>query len=264
VPSLPRTVSASGGSADHPSGVPPNVGAKVTPEQLVARTFTNPQTGFTLPYRLWVPRDYVQSKKYPVLLVLHGAGERGNDNHSHLSNGVLTWCESRFQTRRPTFVVYPQCPEGSRWVEAPWELGQYQQDKVPESRPLAAALALLDALAGELSFDPHRRLLAGISMGGYGAWDAITRHPETFAAAMPICGGGDPTRAVAIKRVRVWAFHGGADDTVPVSGSRTMVAALRAAGGRVKYTEYPRAGHQVWEKVFADRRALEWLLAQRA
>jgi predicted peptidase len=247
----------------------------ITPDMLVARTFEvrSPESkppanvpaakaSFSLPYRLYVPRDYVQTKRYPLLVVLHGAGERGNDNEKHLGNGVLSFCEDALQTKHPAFVVYPQCPEGARWVETDWGAGRYDQSKVPLSQPLGAVTELMAALATEFTLEPGNGLLAGLSMGGYGAWDLLTRFPQRFAGALVICGGGDPTRAGAAKDVPVWAFHGSADDVVPVAGSRLMVEALRKAGGKVKYKEFKGADHHVWQRVFDDRPVLTWLLSQ--
>lgn len=248
----------------------PAKGFPVTPDDLVARSFTLSVTPggagaktLTLPYRLYVPRDYVQSRRYPLVVVLHGAGEKGIDNQKHLGNGVLAFCDPALQKRTPAFVVYPQCWEGARWVESAWSEGRYDQAKVPLSEPLTALLALVPALAKEFTLDPARLLCAGLSMGGYGTWDLITRFPAQFAGAVAICGGGDPTRAFAAKNVPVWAFHGSADEVVPVRGSRLMVEALRKAGGKVKYTEWKGADHHIWERVFKDPAVPRWLLAQK-
>ncbi|HEY0715962.1 MAG TPA: PHB depolymerase family esterase, partial [Polyangia bacterium] len=216
-----------------------------------------------LPYRLYVPRDYLQSRRYPLLVVLHGAGERGSDNEAHLGNGVLAFCDAALQKKTPAFVVYPQCPVGAQWVETPWDVGHYDQGKVPLSQPLRTLLQLVAALATEFTLDPGRQLLAGLSMGGYGVWDLVTRFPERYAGAVAICGGGDPSQAARAKSVPIWAFHGAADDVVPVAGSRQMVQALKKAGGKVKYTEWAGKGHHIWEKVFADRAVLSWLLTQQ-
>jgi predicted peptidase len=234
----------------------------VTPDMLVNRTFTG-KNGLPLPYRLNVPLDYLQSKRYPLLLVLHGSGEKGTDNRKQLVNGVLAFCDRKLQSRHPAFVVYPQCPEDARWVDAPWKDGRYDLTQISLSKAMEAALELLTPLEQEFSIDPRRRLIAGLSMGGYGTWDAIVRHPDRFAGAMPICGGGDPSKAAAAKAVPVWAFHGAKDEVVPVSASRAMVQSLRKAGGTVKYTEYPTVGHNAWDKAFADRRAITWLLSQQ-
>jgi predicted peptidase len=261
--------------------MPPKTPPRPTPitaDQLVDRVFTTeagtarklpgdsnvPAGGapFSLPYRLYVPRDYQQSRRYALLVVLHGAGERGTDNVKHLGNGVLAFCDDGLQKKLPTFVVYPQCPEGAQWVDAPWSAGQYDQAKVPLSRPLAAVTELMTALASEFTIDPNGGLVAGLSMGGYGAWDLITRFPQRFAGAVTICGGGDPNHAAEAKPVPVWAFHGSKDEVVPVAGSRLMVAALKKAGGKVKYHEFAGADHHVWQRVFDDRAVLTWLLSQ--
>src|SRR5688500_5796026 len=140
----------------------------ITPDQLVARVFTRdaaPAAGrpaFSLPYRLYVPRDYVQTRRYPLLIVLHGSGERGADNEKHLVNGVLAFCDEALQKQHPTFVMFPQCPEGFRWVEAPWAEGRYDQAKVPLSQPLGAVAELAASLSGEFTLDPARTLVAGL------------------------------------------------------------------------------------------------------
>lgn len=232
--------------------------AAVSPDDLVLRTHTGPG-GILLPYRLWVPRDYVQSTRYPVLLFLHGMGERGDDNLRQLENGVLAFCAPDLQKRAPTFVVYPQCPKSDTWARAPVDGTAPKEAMTPA---LAAAFGLLETLAKEFSLSPSARLVGGLSMGGYGTWELLCSHPGAFAGAMPICGGGDPARIGAAKNVPVWAFHGAKDDAVPVGASRAMVKALRRAGGRVRYTEYSDVGHASWEPALADKKALRWLLAR--
>ena len=239
----------------------------ITPDELVARTQEPARTpsGNTpaLPYRLYVPRDYVQTRRYPLLVVLHGSGEKGTDNVAQLKNGVLAFCDHKLQKRKPTFVAYPQCPPSARWVEAPWAEGRYELAKVPQSGPSAAVMALIASLSTEFTLDPGRLLLSGLSMGGYGTWDLLTRFPERFAAAMPICGGGDPTQAARLRDVPIWAFHGARDEVVPVAGSRLMVQAVKQAGGRARYTEYADVGHNAWDRAYGDVRAVSWLLGQR-
>jgi predicted peptidase len=234
----------------------------ITADNLVDRSFRS-KTGLVLPYRLYVPLDYLQSKRYPLVLVLHGSGERGHDNRKQLQNGVLAFCEPKLQRKQAAFVVYPQCPEGARWVESDWNAGSYDLTQVPLSAPLSAALDLMSTLEQEFTIDRGRLLVTGLSMGGYGTWDVILRYPDRFAGGMPLCGGGDPRQAAAARKVPVWAFHGAKDDTVPVAGARKMVQALRKAGGHVRYTEYPTVGHAVWDKAYADQNALRWLIGQR-
>jgi predicted peptidase len=251
----------------HPDGAAAVAAPPVTlppPTEVVAgfaaRTFVD--RDLVLPYRLLVPEKYDPRRAYPLVIFLHGAGERGNDNAKPLHDGVIPWARELSRVR-PSFVVVPQCPATGQWVDTPWTNGSYALGRVPISRPLGAVVALLAALRREFHVDPHRIFVTGLSMGGFGAWDLLMRYPDTFAAAMVVCGGGDPTQAARIKRVPVWAFHGSADDVVPVTGARAMIKALRAVGGRVRYTEYKGLGHNVWDKAYGNEPALLWLLAQR-
>lgn len=215
-----------------------------------------------LPYRLHVPPGPAPPDGLPLLLFLHGAGERGQDNMAQLRHGVQRLAEGLALRRLPCAIVAPQCPAGQRWVEVPWEAKVHRQPPVP-SMPLATALLLVDALTTELGLDVRRCYLVGLSMGGYGVWDAVMRRPDRFAAAVPICGGGDVSRAAAIARLPQWIFHGALDEVVPVSRSREMVAALRAAGGAPRYSEYPDEGHACWERACGEPDLLPWLLSQR-
>jgi dienelactone hydrolase len=228
-------------------------------ERFARRSFTSSR-GFVLPYRLFRPAS---TGPVPLVLFLHGAGERGDDNQRQLAagepNGALVWATPEWQAQHPCLVVAPQCPVGSRWVEVPFEGGSYTL--APEPAPaLHAALELVDALDEELAI--ARRYLTGLSMGGYGAWDAIVRRPERFAAAVPLAGGGDPTQAARLVGLPIWAFHGELDPVVPVSGSREMVAALERAGGAPRYTEYAGADHEIWNRTYADPSLAEWLFSR--
>jgi predicted peptidase len=230
---------------------------------LQTHTFADPDRAITLPYRLFVPASCGADAPCGLLLFLHGAGQRGNDNQAQLENLALTFVEDAAQTRHPTIVVYPQCPVGMQWVDAPWTEGRYDFLTTPLSRPLGAAMSLLASLRTELPVDPHRILITGMSMGGYGTWDAIVRQPHLFAAALPVCGGGDPAMATSITHLPIWAFHGDADPTVPVRGSRQMIQALQAAGGRPRYTEIPNGGHDAWNRAYGDGPAVAWLLSRK-
>ncbi|MBA4065176.1 MAG: phospholipase [Isosphaera sp.] len=221
--------------------------------------------GKALPYRLLRPDGVEAGKGYPLVLMLHGAGERGADNTKQLG-----WFWDAKKPRvlgRPevaaakAFVVVPQCPDGKQWVDVPWSKGSYKSPEVSE--PLKLTLDLLDALLKELPVDPDRVYAVGMSMGGYGVLDAAQRRPELFAAVVPICGAGDPSKAKEIARVPVWAFHGADDTVVPASGSRDLVAALKAAGGDPKYTEYPKAGHNSWSPAFDEKEFWTWVFAQK-
>jgi predicted peptidase len=224
------------------------------------RTFKNGE--FALPDRLLMPKDYDRPRSYPLVVFLHGAGERGNDNQAQLVHGLNEFAADEIMTRHPAFVVAPQCPSGQRWVEVDWTLDKHDQPQQP-SPPLAATLALIGSLQREFSIDERRIYITGLSMGGFGVWDALARKPELFAAAAPVCGGADLATAPQLKAIPVWAFHGERDSVVKPHRSRDLIAALKAAGGTPKYTEYSGVGHDCWTVTYRDPAFYEWLFAQR-
>jgi predicted peptidase len=225
------------------------------------RVYEDGQGGKLL-YRLLKPMDYKPQEKYPLVLFLHGAGERGDDNKKQLIHGMGDFASDAIMEKYPCFVVAPQCPSGQQWVNVPWSDDSHTMPKEP-SESLRLALTLVDSLQKEFSIDAGRLYVTGLSMGGFGTWDAIQRRPDLFAAAVPICGGGDTTQAKAIAQVPVWAFHGDKDTAVKTQRSRDMIAALKAAGGSPKYTEFPGVGHNSWSATYADPKMYEWLFEQR-
>jgi predicted peptidase len=222
----------------------------------IAREYQS-ATGVKLPYRLFVPRSTKRDQELPLILYLHGSGGAGSDNRKQISGGntlgTHTWIEPGAQQRHPAFVLAPQIPENSTWHST--------SDK--PSPHVAALVELLAELRSELHIDARRVYVVGQSLGGYGAWDLIARNSSLFAAAVPLCGGGDAVRVLSARNVAVWAFHGAKDATVPVSRSRKMVAALRTVNSSVRYTEYPNVGHDVWTRAFRERDLPEWMFAQR-
>ncbi len=221
--------------------------------------------GKTLLYRFLKPEGTEAGKKYPLVVILHGADERGNDNSKQLA-----WFWHRKKPRvlgRPevgaakAFVVVPQCPDSQQWVDVPWGKGSYHSPAVSE--PLKLTLSLIGTLLKEQPIDPDRVYILGMSMGGFGALDAAQRRPDLFAAVVPICGAGDVSKAKEIAHVPVWAFHGDKDDVVPVSGSREIVEALEKAGGTPKYTEYPDTGHNSWSPAFDEKEFWNWIFSHR-
>jgi predicted peptidase len=230
-------------------------------ERFEKREFTD-AAGDKLLYRLLKPKGYDPKQKYPLVVFLHGAGERGADNAVQLVHGMADFASDKIMESYPAFVIAPQCPESLQWVEVPWTLDEHQMPKEP-STPLRQTLELVAALPKEFSIDPARLYITGLSMGGFGVWDAIQRHPDLFAAAAPVCSGGDASLAKAIKEVPVWVFHGDADGVVKVRRSRDMIAALKAAGGAPKYTEYPGVGHDSWTATYRDPELYRWLFAQK-
>jgi predicted peptidase len=229
-----------------------------------AHVFTDAY-GNSLYYYLYVPPNYHPAQKYPLVLLLHGGGERRNPSKSAEQNELVllndpyaqVWSADydapgnpHIQQRWPCFVLIPQLSNGQDWVNVPVNGGSYSQPAQP-STGLLVTKEILDALQREYTgIDAHRLYVTGLSLGGYGTWDAIERWPNYFAAAAPIAGAGDPSKAAALKNLPIWAFHGSADTTVPVSGSRDMIAAIDAAGGHPRYTEFPGLGHGIWGWVY--------------
>ena len=218
-----------------------------------ARVFDDGE-GHALPYRLLIPQE--SEDQSPVLLFLHGAGERGDDNRRQLIHGkdVLLKAAREFGC----IVVAPQCPAGSKWSVVDWTQDRITFSDEP-SEPMRLALGLIDLLAEQYDVDKNRLYIMGLSMGGYGTWDTICRYPERFAAAAPICGGADTALAQQVVNVPVWAFHGEADPVVSVELTRAMIQAIKDAGGDPKYTEYPDTGHNSWTPAFAEPELLTWL-----
>jgi len=232
-------------------------------ESMQALSFTDSK-GTVLPYRLYVPDDYDSGKEYPLLLFLHGAGERGSDNTVQIKYNVkiLERIVDSADSGHDCIIVAPQCASNHQWVNTPWGNGSYNQDQVPISKYMAATVELLKNIQNEYSVDENRLYVTGLSMGGYGTWDIIIRYPDMFAAALPVCGAGDPSKAELIKDVAIWAFHGDNDDVVPVSGSRDMVAALEECGGNITYSEYEGVNHFSWHNAYAEPDLLSWLFEQ--
>ncbi len=198
-------------------------------------------------YRLVLPENYDESKSYPLILFLHGAGERGDNNTSQLNNAV-----QRIADNAPNaIIVAPQCPYDNKWVDAEWTNVSYSTDEIPESNELKLVMGMLEKVQKEYSVDKERIYASGISMGGFGTWDLIVRHPNTFAAAIPVCGGADYTKAERLVNMPIYTFHGDSDWDVPVQGTRAMVEAIKSAGGdKITYTEYAGMGHAIWEDAF--------------
>lgn len=222
------------------------------------RTYANDD--MVLPYRLILPETYEETKSYPMLVFLHGAGERGNDNELQFFHCVQYLADNLPEC----IIVAPQCPLNNQWVDTPWSNGAYSVEAVPESDELIAVMELLQELQTEFSVDADRIYASGISMGGFGTWDLMMRHNDYFAAGIAVCGGGDPSQAEMLKDTPLYVFHGDADPAVPVSGSRDTVKAIRDAGGeQVRYIEYAGAGHGIWNDAFATEGLLKELLTKK-
>jgi len=224
------------------------------------REFTG-SDGKILKYRLMKPAAEAGKEKLPLVLFMHGAGERGNDNGSHLKNGIMVFAKSENRAKFPCYVVAPQVPNGQMWVDTPWSLDKHTIPEKP-TETMRLSMELLVALQKEFNIDAKRLYVTGVSMGGFGTWDAISRWPTIFAAAVPCCGGADEAKAPVIAKIPVWTFHGDKDGVVKTIRSRNIVAALKAAGGTPKYTEYPGVGHDSWNGAYAEAELLPWLFTQ--
>jgi len=211
---------------------------------------------YTLPYRLFVPRDYDPAQAYPLVLFLHGGGAGGTDNRLQLTlplnTAQLVFVKPENQKVWPCFMMAPQRPESGDWgsgsaTPTPW---------------LRLTIEVIDALQKEFKIDPGRLYVTGLSLGGYGTWGAITIYPGKFAAAVPIAGGWNVALADRCAQTPIWNFHSDDDPSVPVQESRTMIAAVRAAGGDPIYTEYTGYAHRSWNPAYAEPDLLLWLFSQ--
>ena len=210
------------------------------------------QSGDTLRYRFLNPLDYDSTQKYPLIVCLHHGGSHGNDNIQQLSADPAPFLMELGNRRKyPSFILMPQSPQG---------LGFSGMHGSPSVDSLV--FRTIRELQGRLPIDEKRIYVMGISGGGYGSWHFISAHPELFAAAIPICGGGDPAYAPKLVDVPIWAFHGARDKLAPVAHSRDMINAIRKAGGKPKYTEYEFAGHGIWENVKNEQGLMDWMFAQ--
>jgi predicted peptidase len=220
---------------------------------------------FVLPYRFLSPVSAPaagdSSKTYPLVIFLHGAGERGIDNEAQLINGIAFLADSINRANHPAFIIAPQCPEGLRWVEVDWSIEKHSMPDTP-SVPMKALIGLIDEVITKYPIDVNRVYITGLSMGGFGTWDLVSRFPGKFAAAIPVCGGADVAQAPKLVSLPIHVFHGAKDPVVKVIRSRTMVDALQKAGGKPLYTEYPDGEHNIWNTVYADRQVIDWLFAQ--
>lgn len=228
--------------------------------------------GTVIPYRAYYSPAYSMEGEAATLIVfLHGSGGKGEDNVMQIADQVATvnfLASDSAETVLgdiPYIVIAPQCPTDKQWVDTPYKDGSYSIDTVEETPYLKAVYQLILKTLETENADKDNVMLGGISMGGYGTWDMALRHPETFNAIFPICGGGDPTKAALLKDIKIWTFHCDGDTQVPVEGTREMVAALEAVGADVMYTEYQKAAHNAWLPAMTDQKdpyLLEWLFEE--
>jgi poly(3-hydroxybutyrate) depolymerase len=231
--------------------------ATVLLPQLQVRVHTEPG-GKTLPYRLLVPKDYVEGEHRPLVVWLHGSGEKGSDNNKQVKFLDTTFLGGKLGTKFPAFVMIPQCPSDGAWVATGFNKGP----AIPE--PVRMVAATIQELVKEFQIDDRRIYVGGFSMGGLGTWEMLKRYPDLFAAGFPVAGGPveRPGMAAWVKNIPVWIFQGDQDRNVPVEWSRKIVAQLKAVGGKVKYTEYAGLGHEP-ARALAEPELPVWLLQQK-
>lgn len=218
--------------------------------------------GDTLNYRLLYP-DYDTLRKYPLVIFLHGSGERGNDNESQLKWGVMNFATDQAMIMHPAFVIAPQCPKNIGWSNFKKDEKTNEIHLLPTpSQPMALVIQLIHQLYKKFPIDTNRIYITGLSMGGFGTFDAIERYPNLFAAAVPVCGGGDISKASSIAHIPIWIFHGAEDSAVDSKLSLNMVEALTKAGAHPGFTQYPEVGHFSWLAAYSDQLMIEWMFRQ--
>ena len=229
-----------------------------------SEVFTSSE-GHELPLRILYPDNYSKSKSYPMLIFLHGSGERGSNNQDQLVHIAPSFLTDEFQAKHEAIIVFPQCAENDSWArmeekeEGSWLV---QSDK-PATSSTEALFEWINVFKMETSIDPTRTYLAGLSMGGFGTMDILYRRPNMFAAAVPICGGGNYRFTSTIRQVPIWIFHGAKDPLVPVSLSRSIAESCKALNMNYRYTEYPEGGHDVWNKAWEEPGLVDWIFSQQ-
>ncbi|MCI0616069.1 prolyl oligopeptidase family serine peptidase [bacterium] len=221
-----------------------------------------------MPYRILYPDHFDKTKKYPLVLMLHGSGERGNDNELQLTHGAWLFVDKEVRKKYPAIVIFPQCPAEDYWSNVDRQSitdGKrnyvFREDGEP-TPAMKMLIAFIDDFLKKPYVDQKRLYVGGLSMGGMGTFELLSRKPHLFAAAFPICGGGHPNTVKGFaKQVSLWVFHGAQDDVVPIHHSEVMVDALKKAGADVRFTVYPDVKHESWEKAFAEPDLLPWLFS---
>jgi len=210
------------------------------------KTFKNAD-GATSPYVVFIPHGYDGTKEFPIILFLHGAGETKGGTKEPVEVGIGSAIKKREKTF-PFIVVIPQSEKRT------WQASSDDGKR---------AIAILDESIKAYKVDTKQQYLTGLSMGGFGTWSIAAAMPDRWAAIVPICGGGNPKDAEKIKDIPCWCFHGDADNAVPVKRSQDMIAALKEAGGKPKYTEYPKVGHNSWDMAYGDDKLYPWMLEHK-
>ena len=231
--------------------------------EYAAKIWESPNGGL-IKYRYRLPAKIEEGKKYPILFFLHGAGGRGVDNKGQLldANSIDAFKSQKLFSKFNSYVFAGQVPKREQWVNVDWTSNDHEMPKISNS--MQKTLEALDAFVMDSNnqVDVNRIYIMGLSMGGYGTWDAVQRRPNFFAAAVPICGGGDTSMAKSLINVPIWSWHGNKDQVINVLRSREMNSEIKRSGGSPKYTEVKGRGHDVWLDVWSSDDLWEWLYSQ--
>ncbi|MHC5025961.1 MAG: DUF459 domain-containing protein [Planctomycetota bacterium] len=214
-------------------------------------------------YRLLPPAVIEEDRTYPLVFFLHGAGERGGDNTKQIRHFPERMVTRAMREAYPCYVLAPQCPDERFWVHIEPDNGFKTPYAPTPVAPMRGAIAAFEEVVAAHPIDRDRIYLTGLSMGGFGTWDLASRYPGVFAAAVPICGGGDPIRAARLAGLPLSVWHGGADRVVPADRSRMMVEALRSMEADVTYTELEGVGHNSWNAAYGKEGCLEWMFSKK-
>ena len=215
-------------------------------------------------YRTAKPQTMDEGKSYPLLVFFHGAGGRGDNNTGQLldAGGLQAFEKAGVRTKFKSHVFAGQVPNGKKWVNVSWSLFGHKMPKISDSMQMGFEAVDAYIQDPENQVNSKRIYVMGLSMGGYGTWDAIQRRPDFFAAAVPICGGGDKSLAPKLVNIRIWAWHGDKDSVIKPSRSRDMINAISKAGGSPKYSEIKGRGHNSWVDCWNTDELWKWLYSQ--
>lgn len=228
------------------------------------------QNNDTMPYRLLLPINFDVHKKYPLILFLHGSGERGNDNEKQLLHGGDLFLKDSIRENYPAIVVFPQCAAKGFWANigshydtaTKKRVMEFKEDSQP-TKEMTLLLGLLKTLGKDYPLNKRKMYAGGLSMGGMGTFELVRRKPKTFAAAFAICGGANPATAKKMNKTAWWIFHGLKDPVVDPQFSKDMATALKKAGAEVQITLYPEDGHNSWDDAFKEPSLFKWMFSHK-
>lgn len=220
----------------------------------------------TLRYRILFPENYDKSKEYPLVLFLHGSGERGSDNEKQLVHGSYLFTDPANRTNFPAIVVFPQCPTNDFWApikDRTTGKFSYENTKQP-TKAMQLVINLTKSIIKNEAVDSKRVYVAGLSMGGMGTFDLICREPKLFAAAVPICGGVNNERLKKVRNMPIRIYHGAIDNVVPLEHSQSAYDTLKSFGSKqCEIKVFPNTGHNSWDQAFKEPDFLSWIFSKK-